>query len=237
MKMESFSKKVKNQLAAAETKKKCCKRMLDCGIEFDETKPLSEITAAFRCPSCAAHFAAGLFVSHGSVTDPAKRYHLDLKFASERAANEVAAFLSESGLSPKLGKRGGASIVYFKDSSAIEDFLAFIGANSAAFDLMNSKIIRELRNNANRVVNCDTANIKKSLEASARQLEMINEMIDSGAIEQLPKPLKETALLRSRYDQLTIAELGAKHEKPITKSGVKHRLEKISEFYDSLKTK
>lgn len=235
--MESFSKRVKDQLAAAEPKKKCCRRMLDCGRAFDETEQMSQIAASFRCQSCASHFAAGLFISHGSVTDPSKRYHLDLKFAAGSTADDVASFLSENGLSPKIGKRGDASIVYFKESGAIEDFLAFIGANSAAFDLMNSKIVRELRNNANRVVNCDTANIKKSLEASAKQLEMINELIDSGAIEQLPKPLKETALLRSRYDQLTIAELGAKHEKPITKSGVKHRLEKISEFYDSLRTK
>ena len=235
--MESFSKKVKGQLTAAEPKKKCCRRMLECGKAFDEKEQMSQITASFKCPSCASHFAAGLFISHGSVTDPGKRYHLDLKFAAGSTADEVALFLSENGLSPKIGKRGDASIVYFKESGAIEDFLAFIGANSAAFDLMNSKIVRELRNNANRVVNCDTANIKKSLEASAKQLEMINKLIDSGAIEQLPKPLKETALLRSRYDQLTIAELGAKHEKPITKSGVKHRLEKISEFYDSLRTK
>ena len=229
--MESFAKKVRDQLASAEPKKKCCRRMLDAGMSFDETVELSELAKAAKCPSCTSHLAAGLFISHGSVTDPAKRYHLDLKFTSEKTAADAAALLTECSLAPKTGKRGDASIVYFKDSGAIEDFLAFVGATGAAFDVMNSKIVKELRNSANRAVNCDTANIRKSLEASAKQLEMVNAMIENGMIEKLPKPLRETALLRSKYDQLTIAELGAKHDPPITKSGVKHRLEKITEIY------
>lgn len=232
--MESFSKKVRDQLASAEPKKKCCRRMLDCGMSFDETVGLSELAKAAKCPSCAAHLAAGLFVSHGSVTDPAKRYHLDLKFKTEKAAADAASFLSENGLSPKTGKRGDASIVYFKDSGAIEDFLAFVGATGAAFELMNSKIVKDIRNSANRAVNCDTANIKKSLEAASKQTEMVEAMISGGMIEKLPKPLKETALLRSKYAQLTIAELGARHDPPITKSGVMHRLEKIGEIYKEL---
>ena len=232
--MESFAKKVRDQLASAEPKKKCCRRMLDMGIAFDETVGLSELARVAKCPSCAAHLAAGLFVSHGSVTDPAKRYHLDLKFTSEKTAADAAAFLAECGLSPKTGKRGESGIVYFKDSGAIEDFLAFVGATGAAFDVMNSKIVKELRNSANRAVNCDTANIRKSLEAASKQIETVNAMISGGMLEKLPKQLKETALLRSKYDQLTIAELGAKHDPPITKSGVKHRLEKIGEIYKEL---
>lgn len=233
--MESFSAKTKASVIENKPKRKCCTRMLELGLNYTEDKTIAEYASEMKCASCAQYFIAGLFVSRGSVTDPEKRYHLDLRFKTDEAAESIARYLRDGGLSPKSGKRRGCSIVYFKESGAIEDFLAFAGANSAAFDMMNSKIVRELRGNANRVVNCDTANIKKTLEASGRSLSIINEMIESGAIEKLPRELKETALLRVKYEQLTLGELGERHEKPISKSGVKHRLEKITELYESLK--
>lgn len=240
--MESFSRKTKNSILEMQFKKKCCKRMLDAGVGFSESDDSAAASvesniAYAKCPNCVPAYVAGLFVSCGSVTDPTKNYHLDLSFVCEQNAEKVCELLQENGLNAKLGKRRNKTVVYLKESGAIEDFLAYIGANNAVFEFMNSKIVRELRNNANRVVNCDTANIRKTLAASQRYLDVIAELMDTGAIDQLDPDLKETALLRVKYDQLTIAELGEKHKKTISKSGVKHRLEKIVDFYESWKNK
>lgn len=236
----SYSQKTKQAILAAPVKKKCCSRILDDILrlenESDSDMIVSGILGApehFKCPGCFGHFAAGLFIVFGTVTDPLKSYHLELSFdtsAQRDAANHV---LSDKGVhmraSERYGRNNKRSILYIKDSSAIEDFFALIGANKAAFELMNSKIVRGLRQDANRQMNCDMANINKSLNAARECADVIREMNDADLLIQLPAELRITAVLRMENPQASLTELGALHSPPISKSGVKHRLDKVME--------
>ena len=121
-------------------------------------------------------------------------------------------------------------MLYFKDGESISDFFGYIGANTAVFDYMNTRLAREFSNNINRQVNCDTANIRKALQASDKQIRIIRRMMETGVIQTLPESLKMTAELRVKFDQMSMTELGNAHEPPITKSGVSHRLAKIIDF-------
>lgn len=133
----------------------------------------------------------------------------------------------------KAGRRGERYLLYLKSSGEIEDFLALTGATRAAFDLMNAKIVREVRGNANRQMNCDMANISKSLAAAQQYTDAILEIFHRGYEIRLPEELRETARLRLENPQASMAELGHLHSPPISKSGVKHRLDKILQFYKS----
>lgn len=236
----SFSKRTKEMLISAQTKKGCCKKTYKKAIAVFEFGDISEINKAiaeaesfWKCPSCAGLFVRAAFVCYGSVTDPAKAYHAELSLPVESTAELMRGLLTNAGYPPKSSRRKGKYILYYKDSEAIEDFLAFIGATGAAFELMNSKIVREVRNQTNRAVNCDTANIGKAIESAGKLARIIQNLKSSGLFERLPAELQITAELRLKYDQLSMAELGARHEPPISKSGVKHRLDKISEFAEN----
>ena len=141
---------------------------------------------------------------------------------------------SENGIDMKKGKRKNRFLLYVKDSTQIEDFFAVIGANKLAFDLMNSKIVREVRGDANRQMNCDMANIKKTLSAAGKHIEMIEDLKEKGLFIRLPQDLRITAELRYENTQASMADLGLLHNPPISKSGVKHRLDKIEELYNEI---
>lgn len=187
-----------------------------------------------RCGRCKEHFLKGLFLANGTVCDPEKSYRLELVFDSCKKAEEVNQFLGEMGISALYASRSGKNVLYLRKSEAIEDFFANIGATSLAFDIMNSKINKELINNANRVTNCDAANINKSIKASNKYNFVISEMIQSGKISCLPSHLQEMAYKRSENKELSFTELGKLFSPPISKSGVYHRLEKIVDFYEEI---
>lgn len=184
-------------------------------------------TEMFRCPNCAAAFVRGAFLAAGTLTDPDKGYHLELDFASESAAGNLSSLLSECGIEPKHTSRKTEHVLYYKDSESIENFLAFIGATGAAFTIMNKKIERELRSDANRLANSELANIGKTVAAAGDQLAAINALRARGELERMPDELKVTAYLRLDHADATLAQLAALHDPPITKSGVNHRLKKI----------
>lgn len=191
----------------------------------------------FKCSRCREYFFRGLFLSVGAITDPEKSYRLELIFDSEAQANEIQSALNLLGINPLITKRSNKTILYFRRSEAIEDFFANIGATSLAFDIMNSKINKELINNANRVTNCDSANINKALKASDKYISVINHLIETDNIHRLSVHLQEMAMKRIEYKELSFLELGKQFAPPISKSGVYHRLEKILEFYEELKEK
>lgn len=226
----SFSSKTKEELGALEIKKPCCRRAFRAGLETaleqaGEGGP--DLDSLFKCGNCRPHFLRGVFIACGSVTNPERGYHLELSLPDEKTIAKIRAFLNEAGLPPKISVRKGAHILYYKESGVIEDFFAYIGATKAAFILMNSKIIRELRNNANRVANCETNNIEKTVNASQKHINAIRLLEKKGALKLLPAELQETARLRMTYPQLSLSELGAMLNPPISKSGVNHRLAKI----------
>ena len=234
--MESFAKKVKDQLKAEESKKKCCKftenaidAMADRRKE-DIGEELSDIFAKCRCDGCRTVFLRRLFIIFGGVTDPEKSYHLDFTFIHENSCAAAEEILLSCGFDFRRTMRREKYVLYMKDSSAIEDFLAAVGASSAAFDFMNSKIMREFRNSVNRQVNCDTANIEKQLAAGKKYIEAISELVKADKMDALPEDLRETARLRYEYEQLSPTELGRMLTPQVSKSGVRHRLERILEF-------
>ena len=146
------------------------------------------------------------------------------------AAESLSGLLTDAGLEPKMMSRRGESVLYYKDSESIENFLAYIGANTAAFTIMNKKIERELRSGANRIANGEMANIGKTVAAAADQINAINNLIRSGEIERIPEELKQTAYLRLENEDATLAALAEMHTPPITKSGVNHWLKKLVEL-------
>ncbi|MCI8388468.1 MAG: DNA-binding protein WhiA [Clostridiales bacterium] len=184
----------------------------------------------FRCPSCETAFIRGAFLSAGTLTDPDKSYHLEMSMSSNELADNFAALLTEAELEPKRMIRKNENVLYYKDSESIENFLAYIGANNAAFTIMNKKIEREIRSDANRIANSELANLGKTVAAAVDQISAINALISSGELERMPDELRQTAYLRLENDNATLSQLAALHDPPITKSGVNHRLKKIVEW-------
>ena len=191
--------------------------------------------SGFSCPHCASSFLKGLFMSAGSVTDPKKSFHLEYKLQGAESAKKVFSLLRSEGFDGKiLNKQKGVSI-YFKVGDLIEDIITYFGANNSVFELINAKIEREIRNNENRATNCVAQNIMKSVRASSKQFEAIEKIIYHGLFESLPDELRTTATLRYSNLDVSMAELAALHDPPISKSGLNHRLNKIMDFADSIK--
>ena len=233
----SFSSELKESLSSHTIKKKCCNRVfsemmeLDKAVAVDRTEVLRSIHESCKCPFCLAHYLRALFVKFGSMTDPEKQYHLEFTFRHESERDLAAEILCDSGFDPKLSARKEKYLAYFKGSSSIEDFLVYIGASAVAFELMNQKIVRELRNNVNRQINCDTANIEKILKTSKKYLDAIDWLIDTGELNSLPQNLRETALLKRSNPQSPLEQLAQMLTPSVSKSGMKHRLEKIYLYY------
>jgi len=179
---------------------------------------------------CRRSFIRGAFLTGGAITDPAKRYHLELVTDHYSVSRETYSLLLEMGFSPKETARGGNNILYFKQSTAIEDFLTLIGAPLHAMELMSAKIEKDMRNSVNRRVNCDTANVTKTVDAAAAQIDAIRVIEAAGALEALPEKLKQTAELRVQNPELSIKELADISSPPVTKSCLNHRLRKLVEL-------
>ena len=179
---------------------------------------------------CRAAFLRGAFLAGGSVTEPRKRYHLELVTSHAQASRELLALLTDMGRRPKQTVRGGCRVTYFKSGDQIEDFLTLMGAPLSAMALMNTRAEKELRNGVNRRVNCESANLDKAVEAAQEQLEAIRRLYELGRVEELPPRLKETIILREAFPELTLSELAEEFDPPITKSCLNHRLRKLVEL-------
>ena len=177
-----------------------------------------------------AAFLRGAFFAGGSITDPQKRYHLELTTSHLQVSRELNSLLQECGYPPKSLSRGGSLITYFKQSDQIEDFLTLIGAPVAAMNVMSAKLEKDLRNSVNRRLNCDSANLDKAVEAAQEQMEAIRRLQAAELLEQLPDKLQETAALRLEYPELSLSELAAEFDPPVSKSCLNHRLRKLLEL-------
>ncbi len=231
---ESFSNKVKSQLEALEIKKKCCKftasALSDLNKKENSAEKIISVYEKCRCDGCREVFWRFIFSTYGSITDPLKSYHVEFSFYFEDERDAALELIADSGFEFRPSTRKNKFIMYAKDSVLIEDFLVYMGASAAAFDVMNSKIVHEFRNSVNRQVNCDTANIEKQLQAVKKYTDAIQWLIDTEKIDSLPADLKETAMLRIENDQLSLGDLGKLMNPPVSKSGIRHRLERILEL-------
>lgn len=164
------------------------------------------------------------------MTDPTRQYHLELATSHVQASRELQALLKDMGHRPRQVTRGGYQVTYFKTSEQIEDLLTAIGAPVKAMELMNTKVEKDLRNGVNRRVNCEAANLDKAVDAAQEQLEAIRILYELDRVESLPDKLKETIILRETYPELTLAQLAAEFDPPLTKSCLNHRLRKLIEL-------
>lgn len=184
---------------------------------------------------CKRAFMRGAFLGGGSISNPEKGYHLEFVVVSEPFAKELCDLLNWYALKAKMISRKGSFVVYLKESEKITEFLALIGANGALLDLENVRTEKDFTNNLNRKFNCETANIRKSVEAAIRQNEMIRYLLDNGAFSKLSPELRAIAELRIDNPELSLAELGNLMDPPLGKSGVNHRLRKLEEIALSIK--
>ena len=179
---------------------------------------------------CRSAFLRGAFLAGGSVTDPEKRYHLELATSHAQASREMTALLRDMGYDPKDVGRNGYQVTYFKNSQQIEELLTRMGAPLSAMEMMNAKVEKDLRNEVNRRVNCEAANVGKVVDAAQEQLAAISRLYELGRVEELPAKLKETIVLRETYPELSLSELAAEFDPPISKSALNHRLRKLVEL-------
>ena len=212
--------------------------MLDTALLYPEDfDAAAECADRFLCRDCAAAYIRRCFVLFGTVTDPNKSYHLEMSFPSERLRDRVAVILSDESLPPKLGTRRDRFTVYYKSSESIEDFLAYIGASEAVFEMVNLKLVKEATISINRQTNFETANLQKTVNANRSYISAVEHLISSGNFDSLPDDLRETAGLRIKYDTASMSELGRLHSPSISKSGVKHRLDKLVLISQNIKNK
>ena len=180
-------------------------------------------------------FLAGAFFGCGSVMDPNKEYHLEFNTPSDLLCTDLQKLLKSIGVDGRRILRKSMVVLYIKDSEQIEDTLTYMGAQQCTIELMNIKIRKDMRNKANRLRNCDEANINKVVSAAMRQTEEIHFLMQCGAMEKLSPELKELALLRLENPELSLKELGEQLSPPIGRSGVNHRFQKIAAYAEELR--
>ncbi|MCG0274809.1 MAG: DNA-binding protein WhiA [Thermosediminibacteraceae bacterium] len=187
-----------------------------------------------RC--CKKAYLRGAFLGSGSISDPKGPYHLEFVTAGSKQAESLVKLINSFGLNAKVAERKGTFVVYLKNGDDIRDLLGLIGANESLLKFENIRVLKEMRNSVNRLVNCETANLNKTVDTAIRQIEMINFLKRSGVFEHLSPSLKLVAEVRLRHPDLSLKELGQMMTPPLGKSGVNHRLKKLEEIAEKIKS-
>ena len=184
---------------------------------------------------CKRAYIRGAFLAGGSISDPNKSYHFEIVCRSIPQAEQLRDVINSFDMDAKIVARKKYQVVYLKEGSQIVDILNIMEAHVALMNLENVRILKEMRNSVNRKVNCETVNISKTVNAAVKQLADIEYIRETAGLSYLPENLKEMALLRREYPDAPLAELGTYLNPPVGKSGVNHRLRRISEMADSLR--
>lgn len=184
---------------------------------------------------CKKLYIRGAFLGGGSISNPEKTYHLEFVTHNEEYSKELSKIINGFGLNSKVIQRKSSFVVYVKEGEQIVDLLNIIGAHSSLLELENIRIMKEMRNNVNRLVNCETANLSKTVNAAVRQVESIKLIQREIGLSRLPKNLKEIAEIRLNFPDESLKELGQMLNPPVGKSGVNHRLRRIEKIAGELK--
>ena len=184
---------------------------------------------------CKRAYIRGCFICAGSVSDPQKQYHLEISNSDYDHAAALKSLITSFGIDAKIILRKNHYIVYIKEGEQIVDMLNIMSAHKALLDFENLRVVKDLRNNLNRIVNCETANLNKVVSAGVRQAEAIEYIKSTVGLGYLSPALEEMAKLRLEYPDISLKELGEKLKPPVGKSGVNHRLKKICAIAESLK--
>lgn len=185
---------------------------------------------------CKRAYIRGAFLASGSVSDPEKTYHLEFVNIHKEHSEDLIDLINSFDMDSKMVVRKKYFVVYLKEGTQIVDLLNIMEGHIALMELENLRILKEMRNNVNRIVNCETANLNKTVSAAVRQAEDIKIIDVTIGLDTLPEPLEEIARLRLKYMDLSLKELGQYLNPPVGKSGVNHRLRKISEIAEKLKS-
>ena len=223
----SFSSRVKQELYPLQKKYFTLlkKRLTIEGYETEPDEPEEEDRRAS---------IRGAFLLGGSISDPSKSYHLEIVAKSREEAEELTAALDRCGVHARIHERKGSFVVYSKDGSDIATMLGVMGAHVSLMDFENMRILNEMRGSVNRQVNCETANIKRTVRTSVRQIAAIRRIEEKKGLEFLSPPLREMAQIRLDYPDASLVQLGTYLHPPVGKSGVNHRLRKLMEVAESL---
>lgn len=213
-------------------------------IEQGLSERLSDELSAFENGSMtidghpieAGAFLGGAFITAGSMTDPEKDYHLEFSVKNPHTAEMLQRLFDDNSVSCNLIQRPSKTVIYMKGSEAIEDTLTLMGAVHSSIALMNVKILKDVRNKANRIANCDNANIERTLKASENQIRDIQYILDTVGPDDLSPELYDMAMVRLENPDVSLSELGSMLEKPIGRSGVNHRLRRLSEIADEIRS-
>ena len=184
---------------------------------------------------CKRSFIRGAYLSAGSMSDPEKSYHFEIVCSSEPKAEQLKEMMNHFGMDAKVVLRKKYYVVYLKEGEQIVDMLNIMEAYKSLMNLENVRILKEMRNSVNRQVNCETANINKTVNAAVKQLDDIKLIEEHMGLEKLPPGLKEMAEIRMEFPEAALKELGTYFDPPIGKSGVNHRLRKLGEIADSIR--
>lgn len=186
---------------------------------------------------CKKAYLRGVFLGGGSISDPEKTYHLEVVTNNKGYAEDIKNLINTYGLSAKIVNRKNSYVVYLKEGENIVDFLNIIGAHNALLNLENVRIYKEMRNNVNRIVNCETANLSKTVNAAMRQISNIKYIKENLGLNKLPKSLREMAEMRLLHQDASLKELGEMMNPSVGKSGVNHRLRKLDQIAEDIRNR
>ena len=204
-------------------------------VDSSDKRPIWELLG-FRCGNCRASFLRGAFIAAAAVNDPHKSYHLEFSLSKdkERRIERLCDVLSIAVSEPRRIERANGIGLYYKTNGAISDLLYYIGATKSSFEVTNTWVERDIRNNENRATNCVARNISRSVVASQKHISAIERLREAGKLDLLPDELRITAQLRTEYDSASLSELALLHEPPISKSGLNQRLSRILSVAEEL---
>ncbi len=209
---------------SAEMDAQACKRIIEAiqGLYLEKT-------------CCKRAFIRGAFMASGSMSDPNKAYHFEIVCRTPEQAARLQELMKEFETDPKIVERKQYYVVYLKEGSQIVDMLNVMEAYVSLMNLENVRILKEMRNTVNRKVNCETANISKTVNAAVKQISDIELIRDTQGLDSLPLPLREMAQVRLEHPEAPLKDLGAYLDPPVGKSGINHRLRKLASVADAIR--
>lgn len=199
----------------------------------DIAADISDAVIKKKC--CKKAYLRGVFLGAGTVSDPEKGYHLELVCDDEIIAHALRRLMGAFSLRAKVVRRRNQFVVYLKEADQITDFLNILGAHGQLLEFENVRVLKEVRNKTNRIVNCESANLDKTVNTAARQIESIHAIEKKAGLSVLPPKLQEAARLRLEHPEATLEELAALTDPPMKKSGIYHRLQKINQMAENMK--
>ncbi len=236
--MESFASRVKRELTQVTRMPTHCRRAMNAarriyraqtGADQGRYEPYE-----LKKDCCVRAYLRGAFLAAGTVSDPAKSYHFEITCPGEEEAVYLISLLERCGVEAKEMERKGAPVIYIKEGGQIRDILTMMGAPVSMMDFENARILKGMRGNVNRRVNCETSNINKAVAAGVRQVRAIRALADSGELYTLSDSLQDMARARLDNPDATLEELGQMMNPPVSKSGVNHRLRKLCSLAEQM---